>query len=109
MSEYKNKTLEEIIFSSAIYKEAQENFLLTGLQGATETMLKLLGGQLFYPKVPKPDEKREDTDFNKIFTELVARQLLADLKKGLQTNNLDSIDISKLTNEDNIWVNTLEH
>ena len=98
MSEHKNKTLEEIIFSSAIYKEAQENFLLTGLQGATETMLTHLGGQLYYPTVSKTGEKREDTDFNKIFTELVARQLLADLKKGLTTNNLDSIDISKLTN-----------
>ena len=102
MSESKNKTLEEIIFSSAIYKEAQENFLLTGLQGATERMLNLLGGQLFYPNTAKVSEQRENTDFNKIFTELVARQLLADLKKGLQTNNLDSIDISKLTNEDNI-------
>ena len=93
-----NKTLEEIIFSSAIYKDAQENFLLTGLQGATETMLKRLGGQLFYPNTAAPEEKRDETNFNKIFTELVARQLLADLKKGLTTNNLDSIDISKLTN-----------
>ena len=48
MSEHKNKTLEEIIFSSAIYKDAQENFLLKGLQGATETMLKLLGGHSTY-------------------------------------------------------------
>ena len=102
MSEHKNKTLEEIIFSSAIYKDAQENFLLKGLQGATETMLNLLGSQLFYPKVPNPDEKREDTDFNKIFTELVARQLLADLKNGLATNDLDSIDIGQLTNGEKI-------
>ena len=102
MSESKNKTLEEIIFSSAIYKEAQENFLLTGLQGATETMLKLLGGQLYHRTFSAPEEKREDTDFNKIFTELVARQLLADLKKGLATNDLNSIDIGKLTNKDNI-------
>lgn len=93
------KSLEEIIFRSAIYKDAQENFLTKGLQGATEKMLNLLGGQLYYPKVSKPGENREDTDFNKIFTELVARQLLADLKKGLTTNDLDSINISKLTNE----------
>jgi hypothetical protein len=102
MSEHKNKTLEEIIFSSAIYKEAQENFLLKGLQGATETMLNLLGGQLYYPNVSKTGEKREDTDFNKIFTELVARQLLADLKNGLAINDLDSIDIGQLTNGEKI-------
>ena len=60
MSEHKNKTLEEIIFSSAIYKDAQENFLLKGLQGATETMLNLLGGQLYYPNVSKTGEKREE-------------------------------------------------
>ena len=96
-----NKTLEEIIFSSAIYKDAQENFLLTGLQGATETMLRRLGGQLYNRTFSAPEEKRGETNFNKIFTELVARQLLADLKKGLTTNDLDSIDISKLTNEDN--------
>ena len=98
MSEHKNKTLEEIIFSSAIYKDAQRNFLLTGLQGATENVLTQLGGQLYYPTVSKTGEQREDTDFNKIFTELVARQLLIDLKNGLTTNDLDSIDISKLTN-----------
>ena len=98
MSEHKNKTLEEIIFSSAIYKDAQRNFLLTGLQGATENVLTQLGGQLYYPTVSKTGEQREDTDFNKIFTELVARQLLIDLKNGLATNDLDSIDISKLTN-----------
>jgi len=102
MSEHKNKTLEEIIFSSAIYKDAQENFLLKGLQGATETMLNLLGGQLYYPNVSKTGEKREDTDFNKIFTELIARQLLADLKNGLATNDLDSIDIGQLTNGEKI-------
>ena len=72
-----------------------------GLQGATETMLKRLGGQLFYPNTAALEEKRDETNFNKIFTELVARQLLADLKKGLTTNDLNSIDISKLTNEDN--------
>ena len=98
MSEHKNKTLEEIIFSSAIYKDAQRNFLLTGLQGATKNVLTQLGGQLYYPTVSKTGEQREDTDFNKIFTELVARQLLIDLKNGLATNDLDSIDISKLTN-----------
>jgi len=98
MSESKNKTLEEIIFSSAIYKEAQKDFLLIGLQGVTETMLKLLGGQLFYPLTAKPSEQRDETNFNKIFTELVARQLLIDLKNGLATNDLDSIDIGKLTN-----------
>ena len=97
------KTLEEIIFSSAIYKEAQENFLSNGLQGATEKMLKLLGGQLYHGILSSPEEKREDTDFKKIFTELVARQLLIDLKKGLATNDLDSIDISKLTIGEKIW------
>ena len=98
MSEHKNKTLEEIIFSSAIYKDAQKNFLSTGLLGATENVLRQLGGQLYYPTVSKTGEQREDTDFNKIFTELVARQLLIDLKNGLATNDLDSIDIGKLTN-----------
>ena len=93
------KSLEEIIFRSAIYKDAQENFLTKGLQGATEKMLQLLGSQLYHGTYVAPAEKRDDTDFYKIFTEVVARQLLADLKKGLTTNDLDSINISKLTNE----------
>jgi|TARA_R110002020_G_scaffold17455_3_gene61300 hypothetical protein len=92
------KSLEEIIFRSAIYKDAQENFLTKGLQGATETMLNLLGGQLYYPTTSKAAEKREDTDFNKIFTEVVARQLLVDLKSGLMNNDLKNVDITKLTN-----------
>ena len=94
------KSLEEIIFSSAIYKDAQENFLISGLEGATKEMINIIGAQLFYPHNPAPHDKRDDTDFYKIFTELVVRQLLVDLKAGLMNNDLDSIDINKLTNGD---------
>jgi len=94
------KSLEEIIFSSAIYKDAQENFLISGLEGATEEMLNIIGAQLYHGTYAAPAEKRDDTDFYKIFTELVVRQLLVDLKAGLMNNDLDSIDINKLTNGD---------
>ena len=90
----KDQSLEDFLFNHKVYKEAQINFLKIGLQGSAEKMLDQVA-ECFdgtYRNAAHPDLKE-------FFMNKIAQNLLVDLKEGLMNNDLENVDLTKLTNK----------
>ena len=87
----KDQSMEDFLFTHKVYKEAQINFLKIGLQGSAEKMLDQVADSFNYIK--------DNPDIKEFFMNKIAQNLLVDLKEGLMNNDLENVDLTKLTNE----------
>jgi len=87
----KDQSMEDFLFTHKVYKEAQINFLKIGLQGSAEKMLDQVADSFNYTK--------DNPDIKEFFMNKIAQNLLVDLKEGLMNNDLENVDLTKLTNE----------
>tara|TARA_R100001369_G_scaffold15151_1_gene29929 strand:- start:87 stop:359 length:273 start_codon:yes stop_codon:yes gene_type:complete len=87
----KDQSMEDFLFTHKVYKEAQINFLKKGLQGSAEKMLDQVADSFNYTK--------DNPDIKEFFMNKIAQNLLVDLKEGLMNNDLENVDLTKLTNE----------
>tara|TARA_R110000744_G_scaffold175918_1_gene294737 strand:+ start:513 stop:797 length:285 start_codon:yes stop_codon:yes gene_type:complete len=88
-----DKTLDDIIFNSDLYKEAQSNFLKKGIEGSINDMLGTLGDSFRYPN----SKSHKDTlPLRNEIAKCIAQRMLFDLREGLINNDIQNIDINKL-------------
>jgi len=88
-----HKTLDDIIFNSDLYKEAQSNFLKKGIEGSINDMLGTLGNSFSYPN----SKVHKDTlPLRNEIAKFIAQRMLIDLREGLINNDIQNIDINKL-------------
>jgi len=88
----KDQSLEDFLFNHKIYKEAQINFLKKGLQGSAEEMLDQVADCFL-------SYTENNSDIKEFFMNKIAQNLLVDLKEGLMNNDLENVDLTKLTNK----------
>ena len=88
-----DKTLDDIIFNSDRYKEAQSNFLKKGIEGSINVMFGTLGDSFSYPN----SKSHKDTlPLRNEIAKCIAQRMLFDLREGLINNDIQNIDINKL-------------
>ena len=88
-----HKTLDDIIFNSDLYKEAQSNFLKKGLEGSIDDMLGTLGSSFSYPNT---ESHKDILPLRVEIAKFIAQRMLFDLREGLINNDIQNIDINKL-------------
>jgi len=88
-----NKTLDDIIFNSDLYKEAQSNFLKKGIEGSINDMLEKLGDSFRYPN---SNSHKDTLPLRNEIVKFIAQRMLFDLREGLINNDMQDININKL-------------
>ncbi len=91
------KSLEDKLFTSELYQMAQREFLNKGLEGAVDKFLEELSDYIAYCKGSQKNDYPEAKAVAIILKEAIARRMLIDLKNGLLNNDVNQLDVEKLT------------